>query len=398
MTENAYLAFIIALVFVGAVGVPFSMWLAPRLGVLSFPGGRHIHEAAMPAMGGVAIVGGVVLAVVARIDVTNRYGAILLGTVAIMVVGLADDRFDIAPALKLGGQVGASLLPIWAGVTIDHLTVPFLTSLDLGYAAIPITVVFIVACANIVNFSDGMDGLAGGLCAIAAATFAVLSLSFLGGSSPRAIERALERGPSAVIAAAVAGACIGFLIWNFHPAMTFMGDSGSLPLGFLLATTSIQGVLKTSAALTVVFPFLILAVPILDTSFVILKRLKYGRPIASADANHLHHRLLRIGYSQRQAALLLYAWCGVLSAFSLTVRFLPPNPKGSWDATNTAIDAAVALAALAASLFVVYQLEILKYRHVRMLGLARRATAESSEPLVAARRRRRAEAKSRAVA
>lgn len=386
MTQNAYFAFVIALVFVGAIGVPLSMWLAPRLGVVAYPGGRHIHAAAMPAMGGVAIVAGVLLAVIARIDITNRYGAVLAGAVVMMVVGLADDRFDLAPALKFGGQVGASLLPIWSGVTIDHLTLPFVPSgIDLGYATIPITVVFIVACANIVNFSDGMDGLAGGLCAIAAATFAVLALS-------------LDRGPSAVLAASVAGACIGFLAWNFHPAMTFMGDSGALPLGFLLATISIQGVMKTSAALTLVFPLLVLAVPILDTSFVILKRLKYGRPIAGGDSNHLHHRFLRLGYSQRQAALLLYGWCGVLSAFSLTVRFLPPNPKGNWDPTHAAVDALVAIVALAASISVVYQLEILKYRHVRMLGLARHADAPSSEPLVAARRRRRAEAKARAVA
>ena len=386
MTESAYIAFVIALVVVGAVGVPASMWLARRLKVVSYPGGRHIHDAAMPAMGGVAIVAGVLIAVPARIDVTNRYGAVLIGAILMMMVGLADDRFDLAPVWKFGGQIVASLLPIWSGVTIDHLTLPLVPGgIDLGYAAVPLTVIFVVACANIVNFSDGMDGLAGGLCAIAATTFAILALS-------------LDRGPSAVLAAAVAGACIGFLVWNFHPALTFMGDSGSLALGFLLATMSIQGVMKTSAALTLVFPLLVLAVPILDTSFVIVKRLKYRRPISSADANHLHHRLLRIGFSQRQAALLLYGWCGVLSGFSLTVRFLPPNPHGHWDMSNAAIDAVVGLIALLASFTVVYQLEILKYRHVRMLGLARNADAPSSEPLVAARRRRRAEAKARAVA
>ncbi len=386
MTESAYLAFVGALLLVGAIGVPLSMWLAPRLGVVAYPGGRHIHEAAMPAMGGVAIVAGVVLDVAFRTDVTNRYGAILAGAVVMMAVGLADDRFDLPPAIKFGGQIAASLLPIWSGVTIDNLTLPFVPAgIALGYAAGPVTVVFIVACANIVNFSDGMDGLAGGLCAIAAATFAVLALSF-------------DRGPSAILAAAVAGACVGFLVWNFHPAMTFMGDSGSLALGFLLATMSIQGVMKTSAALTLVFPLLVLAVPILDTSFVVLKRLKYGRPIASADVNHLHHRLLRVGYSQRQAALFLYAWCGILSGFSVTVRFLPPKPHGTWDPAHAAVDAAVALAALAASFAVVYQLEIIKYRHVRILGLARRVDASSSEPIVVARRRRRAEAKSRAVA
>ncbi len=234
-----------------------------------------------------------------------------------------------------------------------------------------------MAIANVVNFIDGLDGLAAGLCAIAAATFAVLAVS-------------LDRGTTAVLAAAVAGACLGFLAWNFHPAKIFMGDSGALPLGFLLATMSIAGVMKTAAALSVVFPLVVLLVPIVDTSFVVLKRLKYGRPISAADQNHLHHRMLRLGYSQRRAALSLYAWCGILAGFALAVRFLDyRTPGGDWHLWPTVALACIGSVALSASVYVVYALEILKYRHVRLIGFARRVDVGGEVPLSAHRRTER---------
>ena len=192
----------------------------------------------------------------------------------------------------------------------------------------------------------------------------------------------LDRFAAATLAAAVAGACLGFLPWNFHPAKIFMGDAGSLPLGFLLASMSITGVMKTAAALALVFPLIVLLVPILDTSFVILKRLKYSQSVTVADRNHLHHRMLRVGYSQRQAALLLYGWCLVLAAFALAVRFLHyKHPNGSIDLTGTVALSAVRARGAAASAFVVYELEIIKYRHLRMIGIARNTEAEDDVPL-----------------
>jgi len=229
-----------------------------------------------------------------------------------------------------------------------------------------------------VNFADGIDGLAAGICAIAAGTFCVLALS-------------LDRWPSAVVAAAVCGACLGFLRWNFYPARVFMGDSGSLPLGFLLAATSITGVMKTAAALALVFPLIVLLVPIADTSFVILKRLKYRQRITAADQNHFHHRMLRIGYSQGEAALLLYGWCSVLAAFALAVRFLHyRTPNGHWHLWPAVALSAFGLVAVVASLYVIYALEILKYRHLRLLGLARAENVADDTPLIEVRRRRRA--------
>jgi UDP-GlcNAc:undecaprenyl-phosphate/decaprenyl-phosphate GlcNAc-1-phosphate transferase len=375
----AIVAFLIAAGAVGLLLVPLSSRLAVRLGVVDVPGGRRIHQRAIPRLGGLAIMGGILVAVAVTLDTTQReYRAILVGATLISLLGAVDDAVGLRPAPKFLGQAACAVIPVANGVTIDHLTPPFLSSVSIGVAQYPVTVIFIVAIANIVNFADGMDGLAAGMCAISAATFSVLAIS-------------LDRDPAAVLAAAVSGACVGFLWWNFHPAKVFMGDSGSLPLGFLLATMSISGVMKTAAAVSLVFPLLVLLVPIMDTTFVILKRLKYGRSILSADTNHFHHRLLRIGFGQRRAALVLYAWCASLSAFALAVRFIHyRSANGHSHLGATLLLSAFALVAIGLSLWVIYVLEILKYRHLRMVGIARRADIDPSTPVIAERRRRRA--------
>lgn len=370
-------AFVLALAFVGLIGTPIAIALARVLHVVDQPGGRRIHARPVPLLGGVGIVGGVLVGTAPNLPLNDAFTAILAGAVLMCVLGAVDDAVRLSPTVKLLGQSACALLPIREGVTIDHFTVPVVGAVDLGAAAAPVTVVFIVAIANVVNFIDGLDGLAAGLCAIAAGTFAVLAVS-------------LDRGTTAVLAAAVAGACLGFLGWNFHPARIFMGDSGALPLGYLLAGMSIAGVMKTAAALSVVFPLVVLLVPIVDTSFVVLKRLKYGRPISAADQNHLHHRMLRLGYSQRRAALSLYAWCGVLAGFALAVRFLDyRTPGGDWHLWPTVALTGVGLVALSTSVYVVYALEILKYRHVRLIGFARRVDVAGEVPLSAHRRAER---------
>ena len=375
---SALYAFVIAALVVGLIGTPLAIWAARRLGIVDRPGGRRIHAKPVPLLGGVAIMFGIVVAVTLNLPFTrDDYGAIVIGAILICALGAVDDAVGMAPPLKFLGQAGCAIIPVSQGVTIDHVTLPLIDPVSLGWIQYPITVAFIVAVANIVNFADGMDGLAAGLCLISAGTFCVLALS-------------LDRFAAATLAAAVCGACLGFLPWNFHPAKIFMGDAGSLPLGFLLASMSITGVMKTAAALALVFPLIVLLVPILDTSFVILKRLKYGQSVTAADRNHLHHRMLRVGYSQRQAALVLYGWCLVLAAFALAVRFLHyKDPEGAVDVGQTLALSAFAIVALAASAFVVYELEIIKYRHLRMIGIARNADPEDDVPLVAERRRRR---------
>jgi UDP-GlcNAc:undecaprenyl-phosphate GlcNAc-1-phosphate transferase len=164
----------------------------------------------------------------------------------------------------------------------------------------------------------------------------------------------------------VAGACIGFLRHNFYPARIFMGDSGALLLGFLLGTIAVQGLLKTAALATLVFPLLILAVPIIDTSFVVAKRIKYRRPLYLADRTHLHHRFVNIGFSQRRATLYLWLWCGTLAGAALATRFIPPHEGGEWSLWNSLGSAAAALVALAFSIYIVYLLEIVKLLNPRV--------------------------------
>lgn len=369
LAPSAIYALVIAAVVAFAL-TPVMMRVAWRLGVVDKPGGRRIHDRPIPLLGGVAMLLGIVAAVLPNLDLDRRYGLILLGAALMCLLGALDDRYGIPPLPKLLGQIACAAIPVANGMTIDAVTIPFVepSTVSFGLLAYPLTILFIVAVANVVNLADGMDGLAAGVCAISAITFAILALS-------------LGRISAAVLAAAIAGACLGFLPWNFNPAKVFMGDSGALVLGFLLACVSIQGVMKTAAALALVFPLVVLLVPILDTSFVILKRLKSGRSIASADRSHFHHRLLRVGYTQRQAVALLYAWSGVLAAFALAVRLFPYRTDGEWNLWPTIGLTAFGLIALAVTYYVIVALELLKYGHLRRVGLLRRAAAPDEAPL-----------------
>ena len=318
--------------------------------------GRRLHSRPTPLLGGVAIFAAIAIPSLA-LGHDHGFWGIMAGAALMSALGALDDIRPLPPAGKMAGMVAIAAIPVSLGVTIDHITLPVVGAFDLGPWQYPITVLWIVAIANIVNFIDGLDGLAAGFCAIAALTFAVLSAS-------------LGRGDAAAISAIVAGAAFGFLIFNFSPATIFMGDSGSLMLGYLLAALAIQGVLKTAAAVSLVLPLMILALPILDTSFVILKRLKYGQPIYQADRWHFHHRFSNIGFSQRRTALYLYAWCASLSALALAIRFVPSHRHG-WDPLAVAVLAGLGLLAVATSLYVVYLLEIIKARHLRALRLRR---------------------------
>jgi UDP-GlcNAc:undecaprenyl-phosphate GlcNAc-1-phosphate transferase len=222
-----------------------------------------------------------------------------------------------------------------------------------------------------------MDSLAAGIVSIAAFSFALLAASYF-------------REPEAIFAACICGATLAFLFHNYHPAKIFMGDSGALALGFALAVVSVEGVLKTAATIALVAPLLVLAVPILDTSFVVLKRLKYGRAPWAADQNHFYHRFLRIGLSQRRTAAYLHAWAFLLAAYAILLRFVPPRPNGNWELDNALIAVGVGLVVVAASVWMVYSLEILKARHLEKIGLRREppppAEAESERELTAGRR------------
>jgi UDP-GlcNAc:undecaprenyl-phosphate/decaprenyl-phosphate GlcNAc-1-phosphate transferase len=339
---------------------PAAAWLAPRIGALDVPTDRpRVHSAPIPRIGGIAIVTGILVPAFLLIQPGGPYVGILLGTLCVACLGLLDDIRGIGPMAKLVGVAAIALIPVVGyDVTIDRITLPLIGDHDLGFVAYPLTVLWIVVVANLINLIDGMDALAAGLVGIAAASFAVLASSF-------------ERVNSAALAMIVCGSTLAFLRHNYHPARIFMGDSGALALGFLLAAVAAQGVLKTAATIALVAPLLVVAVPILDTSFVVLKRLKYRRAPWGADHNHFYHRFMRIGFSQRRTAAYLHVWAALLAVFALLLRFVPPRPGGEWDTGNTLIVLAAALLVAGASVWMVYTLEILKARHLQALGLRR---------------------------
>ena len=348
-TTDAALAFIAAAAIAWLL-VPYVERLAFRVGAIDYPKARSLHDKPMPRLSGLAILAGVEVAGWIWLPGDDESRWILIGAVAIAAVGVLDDIYDLPALPKLCGQVGAALIPVVAGVRVENLTLPFLGGFELHGWGYPLTVLGIVAVVNVINFLDGVDGLAAGVCVIAAVTLATIALS-------------LERNSAGVLAALTAGAALGFLRHGFPPASSFMGDTGSNLLGYLLATASVQGALKTNAVIALAFPLIVLAVPILDTGFVVAKRLKYRQPIYQADSWHFHHRMANMGFSQRRTVAYLYAWTIVMSALALALRFVPYSDNhGHFNALWTAVMVILIAAALAYSVYLVYVLEILKLR------------------------------------
>ena len=346
---GAAVAFVIVVLLTPAVG-----GMARMLGAVDRPDARRLNRRPIPRLGGLAIFLGIVVPSLAFLDVSGEIRGVLLGAAVATVVGAVDDFRGLSPPVKLAGQVVAASLPPMFGVWVDHFTFPFVGAVDVpAWLGVPLSIVWIVAVMNMVNFLDGLDGLAAGVCAIAGSTYAVLALS-LGKIDP------------AILCAIVAGACLGFLRHNFFPARIFMGDSGALCLGFILAAVSIEGLLKTASTVVLLLPLLVLAVPILDTSFVVARRLKHNQPIYTADRGHLHHRFLNIGFSQRRAAVTMWLWCGSLAGAALATRFVPFRADGQWHPWWTLAVVGIACFALAFSVYVVYLLEIVKLMNPRI--------------------------------
>jgi UDP-GlcNAc:undecaprenyl-phosphate GlcNAc-1-phosphate transferase len=352
--------------FLTAAGIvlvltPAVAWLAPRIGGVDDKADRpRVHGGKpIPRIGGLAIVVGIAVATAAFVKPEGVYLGILLGTLMVAALGLVDDIRGINPAIKMLGIVVAALIPV-AGFDMkwENGGLPLVGNFDLGWGAYPLTIFWIALLANLVNLIDGMDALAAGIVAIASGSFALLAASF-------------ARTDAAVLAAIVCGATLAFLRHNYHPATIFMGDTGALALGFLLACVAVQGVLKTAATIALAGPLLVLAVPLLDTSFVVLKRLKYKRSPFAPDQNHFYHRFMRIGFTQRRTAAYLHLWALLLAAYAILLRFEPPRPRGHWELDNTLIAIGVGLVVVAASVWMVYTLEILKSRHLQVLRRGR---------------------------
>ena len=359
---GAAIAFGIVVLLTPAVG-----GMARLLGAVDNPGSRRLNRRPIPRLGGLAIFLGILVPALAFLDLSGESRGVLLGAAVATVLGAVDDFRGLSPPIKLVGQFGAAAIPPAFGVWIDHFTLPLVGVVDLpAWVGVPLSMLFIVAVMNMVNFLDGLDGLAAGVCGIAGVTYAVLALS-LGKPDP------------AILSAIVAGACLGFLRHNFFPARIFMGDSGALCLGFILAAVSIQGLLKTASTVVLLLPLLVLAVPIIDTSFVVAKRLKHGQPIYTADRSHLHHRFLNIGFSQRRAAVTMWLWCVSLAGAALATRFVPFREGGDWHLWETLAVLAIAFFALAFSVYVVYLLEIVKLMNPRIRRRERDAELEPAE-------------------
>jgi UDP-GlcNAc:undecaprenyl-phosphate/decaprenyl-phosphate GlcNAc-1-phosphate transferase len=347
---------------------PLVARLAPRIGGVDYGGDRpRVHTWPVPRIGGVAIVVAILAAAAIWVDIDGPYAGMLLGTGLVAIVGLYDDIRGLRPSTKLLTVTVVALIPVlgW-DLRIEHVTLPFLGDHDIGWASVPLTLLWVAVLANLVNLIDGMDALAAGIVAIASGSFALLAVSF-------------GRADAAVLAAIVCGATLGFLRHNYHPAKIFMGDSGALALGFLLALIAVEGVLKTAATIALAGPLLVMAVQILDTSFVVLKRLKYRRPPWSADHNHFYHRFMRIGFSQRRTAAYLHLWAIMLSAYAILVRFVPPRPQGEWDGGAVLLLSLLGVLVLAASVWMAYTLEILKARHLEAVGLGRLVREEMGD-------------------
>jgi UDP-GlcNAc:undecaprenyl-phosphate/decaprenyl-phosphate GlcNAc-1-phosphate transferase len=374
---DAVFAFLAAAAVAGVL-TPFAGKLAQRVGAIAFPSTRGLARKPTPLLGGLAILVGFLVAATFWMpdtialkpaahtastvtEIVHKW-PLIAGAVLIALVGAIDDIKDLKPIFKLAGQILAALVAVLAGAKINELTIPFIHPLQFKGAGGPLTVIWLVALMNIVNLSDGIDGLAAGICTIDGITFTVIIFNLQGGTSE-----------AAVLAAITAGASLGFLVHNFYPAKIFMGDAGSLLLGYLLGVTAVCGTLKTTAVVGLAVPLLVLAVPFLDTGFVVAKRLKYRRKPWDADANHFHHRMARIGFSQRKAVAYLYAWTLIFAAIALALKFVPyhhdhPNYyRAGW----AVVMGAILLAGAAASVYLVYVLEILKFKSARVIQLRR---------------------------
>ncbi|MCI8303990.1 MAG: undecaprenyl/decaprenyl-phosphate alpha-N-acetylglucosaminyl 1-phosphate transferase [Lawsonibacter sp.] len=306
------LAALLAAALVALVSTPVIRSLAFRVGAVDVPkDARRMHDHPIPRMGGLAIFLGFILSVLISLPLSSELRGMLLGSVIIVILGVFDDIFALPAMPKFLIQIGAALIAVLEGNRIEFLSNPNIFSKEafweLGWLSVPITIFWIVGITNAVNLIDGLDGLACGVSTISSMTLLVIAL-------------VMEEPDVAILMAALSGACLGFLPYNLNPAKIFMGDTGSTFLGFILATVSIQGLFKFYTIISFAVPFLMLGLPIFDTSFAILRRVSHGQSPMKPDRGHIHHRLIDMGFTQKQAVAVLYIISAILglSAVVLT--------------------------------------------------------------------------------
>lgn len=307
----------VVLALLTALAVSFLMTpvvktFAYKVGAIDVPkDDRRMHQKPIPRLGGLAIFFGFMVSILLFVEITPEMRSILLGAVMIVVLGVVDDIMALPAMLKFVVQIAAAMIPAMSGVVIQAFSNPNIFSDNLywvlGWLSVPFTVLWIVAITNAVNLIDGLDGLADGVSAISATTVLIIALM-------------ASEIQVAIVMAALVGACVGFIPYNLNPAKMFMGDTGATFLGYILATMSIQGLFKFYAVISFAVPFLILGLPIFDTAFAFIRRVAHGQSPMHADRGHIHHRLIDMGLSQKQAVATLYVISAILglSAVVLT--------------------------------------------------------------------------------
>ena len=283
-----------AAAFIAAIILtPLVIKFAIRIGAVDHPNYRKVHASVMPRIGGLAIFGAFVIGYLLFHPSDEHAVGILVGALIIIVTGFLDDMLDISAKAKLFGQLVAAIVVVtWGGLQIDFINLPFFGPFDFGYLSIPITILWIIGITNAINLIDGLDGLAAGVSTIALISIAVM---------------AMIMGEMFVVATAaiLAASALGFLFYNFHPAKIFMGDTGALFLGYMISVLALLGY-KNVTMISLIIPIIILGVPISDTFFAIIRRIRLKQPISAPDKSHLHHCLLRAGFSHRQTVLIIY--------------------------------------------------------------------------------------------
>ncbi|ACL70540.1 MraY family glycosyltransferase [Halothermothrix orenii] len=303
---NSILAFLLGLL-VTFISTPLVKKMALTIGAVDMPNQRRLNSKPVPNLGGIAIYLGFVISVLLFSPAGSLLTGILLGGTVILLTGIIDDLRELPPFVKLLGQITAASILILYGVRVEFITNPFGGMFYLGFWGIPLTILWIVGITNTLNLIDGLDGLASGV-----ATIASLTLFFVG----------LQEGQvyAPILSLALAGSALGFLKYNFNPAEIYMGDTGAMFLGYILAAVSAAGALKSAAAVTIIVPLLALGVPIFDTVFAIIRRICNGKPIGEADNGHIHHRLLALGMDQRQAVMTVYGVSFFLGLVALVIN------------------------------------------------------------------------------
>ena len=303
--------FVVAAI-IAALATPFAIWFAPKVGIMDVPkDARRVHNKPMPRLGGAAIYLGMMASLAIYTSQIRGVSAIMLGCTMIFVLGLIDDIKSLKPIVKFGGQVLTASVVFALGVRITFVRITIIdyfiagdTFMFAGVIDYIVTVLWLVAITNSVNLIDGLDGLAAGISAISALCIAYVA--YIHGYVV----------PTMVMMS-VAGSAIGFLPFNFHPAKIFMGDSGSQLLGFAIAAFSVAGTVKSATIMVVLMPALVLGLPIFDTLMAIIRRTSRKQSIGTADKEHLHHKIMRAGFGQRRAVLLMYSVSGIMGVVAV---------------------------------------------------------------------------------